>query len=222
MPSSHPQPQPKERRQEPIPAELRNSIKEVWELIHQASHDPDVTLGYDDAIQVAAVCGGRVGGRSRSYVLTYFPSGDAERGRWFLTLHRSEIEDIADGRLTGLAMHCCTAPGCRCKFRESDGLCAYCDYVPDPEFTHLGIMAALPRLEGMGVTGLTAAATRDEVQAVLGPAQESGGGIQDRALGYIKPWVKYHRPEGQIRFEFGRQGVIEAVTFMPTGWRPGT
>jgi hypothetical protein len=37
----------------------------------------------------------------------------------------------------------------------------------------------------------------------------------------IKPWIKYHRPECQLQFEFGRDGVIDAVAFMPAGWRPG-
>lgn len=215
------QPRPKERRRVSIPAELRDSLKEVWELIRRASHDPDIALDYDDSIQVGAVCGGRVGKGSRPYALTYYSSGDTQRGRWFLALHPTEIEDIADGRLTEIVMHCCTAPECRCKFREADGLCCYCDYVPDREYAHLGVGAALPRLEGMGIRGLTATATRDDVLAALGQPQESGGGVRDRVLGYIKPWIKYHRPDGQVRFEFSRQGEIEAVTFMPTDWRPG-
>ena len=53
------QPRPKERRRVSIPAELRDSLKEVWELIRRASHDPDIALDYDDSIQVGAVCGGR-------------------------------------------------------------------------------------------------------------------------------------------------------------------
>jgi hypothetical protein len=125
------QPKAKERRKVAIPADLRDSLREVFELIQQAKHDPDVNLGYDDAIQVGSVCGGRYGKKPRPYVLAYFPQGDGERGRWYLRLHRSEIEDIGDGHLMELVMYCCTSPDCRTKFREADENCSRCDYVED-------------------------------------------------------------------------------------------
>ena len=115
----------------PIPAELRDSLREVFELIRQAKTDPDIVLDFDDAIQVGAVCGGRYGKKPRPYVLTYYPEGDTERGRWFLTLHRAEIEDIGDGLMTEITMHCRTSVDCRCKFREADEHCFYCDYVEE-------------------------------------------------------------------------------------------
>jgi hypothetical protein len=126
-------PKPKERRKVPVPAELRDSLREVFELIQQAKHDPDIVLDYDDAIQVGAVCGGRFGKKPRPYVLTYFPEGDSKRGCWYLTLHRTEIEDISDGRMTELTLFCCTAPDCRCKFREEKENCFFCDYEEDEE-----------------------------------------------------------------------------------------
>ena len=122
------QPKVKDRRKVPIPGELRDSLREVFELIQRARHDPDVNLDFDDAIQVGAVCGGRYGTKQRPFVLTYYPEGDAKRGRWFLTLHRTEIEDIGDGRLTEISMYCCTSPDCRSKFREADDHCGHCDY----------------------------------------------------------------------------------------------
>lgn len=124
-------PKPKDRRKVPIPDELRESLQEVFELIQEARHDPDIMLDFDDAIQVGSVCGGRYGKKPRPYVLTYFPEGDRERGRWVLTLHRTDIEDIADGRMTEITMYCCTSPECRCKFREADEHCFYCDYVDE-------------------------------------------------------------------------------------------
>jgi len=214
------QPKPKEQRRVPIPGELRDSLKEVWEQVQQASHDPDIALDFDDAIQVGAVCGGRVGVGSRPYALTYYPAGDAQRGRWFLKLHPAEIEDIADGSQTEILMHCCTAPGCHCKFREEGELCDDCDYVPDREYAHLAVEDALPRLEEMGIAGLTAVASRDDVLAILGQPQISGGDVQDPVLGYVNPWIKYRRPDGQLRFEFS-QGVIKSVTFMPADWQSG-
>src|SRR5215475_434975 len=89
----------KDRRKVPIPSELRESLREVFELIQEAKRDPDINLDFGDAIQVGAVCGGRYGKKARPYVLTYFPEGDADKGRWFLTLHRTEVEDIGDGRM---------------------------------------------------------------------------------------------------------------------------
>jgi hypothetical protein len=124
-------PKQKEGSRVPIPAELRDSLREVLELIHQARNDPDIVLDFDDAIQVGAVCGGRYGKKPRPYVLTYYPEGDADRGRWFLTLHRTEVEDIADGHMTEITLHCCTSADCRCKFREADEHCFYCDYVDE-------------------------------------------------------------------------------------------
>lgn len=60
------QPRPKERRKVAIPAELRESLREVFELIRRAKTDPDIVLDYDDAIQVGAVCGGRYGEKAAS------------------------------------------------------------------------------------------------------------------------------------------------------------
>src|SRR5436190_18463722 len=111
------QPRPKDRRKVPVPDELRQSLREVFDLIRQAKHDPNIRLDYGDAIQVGAVCGGKYGSKDRPYVLTYFPEGNPDKGRWFLALHRTEIEDIGDGLMTEITMYCCVAPDCECKFR---------------------------------------------------------------------------------------------------------
>jgi hypothetical protein len=121
----------KDRRKVTIPSELRDSLREVHELIQEAKDDPDIRLDFDDAIQIGAVCGGRYGEKRRPYVLTYYPEGDSERGKWFLTLHHTDIEDIADGRMTEITMSCCQSTDCRCKFREPEEHCFYCDYVDD-------------------------------------------------------------------------------------------
>jgi len=125
------QPKQKDRRKVPVPGELRDSLREVYDLILEAKNDPDIKLDFDDAIQVGAVCGGRFGKMQRPYVLTYYPQGDNDKGRWFLTLHRTEIEVIADGRMTDLTMYCCTSADCRCKFREGDEHCFHWDYVDE-------------------------------------------------------------------------------------------
>lgn len=211
---------PRDCRKVAIPDELRDSLRQVWEMVQEAKNDRDINLDYDDAIQVGSVCGGRVGKKSRPYVLTYRPEGDEKRGRWFLTLHRSEIEDIADGVLTEITMYCCTSEGCRCKFREADGFCDVCDKVSDPDYAHLPIEEALPRLEAIGVRGLSATSTRQDVVGILGEPTESGGGVKS-VIGFIKPWIKYHFPERQLRFGFGDQGQVVDVTFLPKDWKPG-
>jgi len=123
------QPRPKDRRKVEIPQELRESLHEVFALIKRAKHDPEISLDYDDAIQTEVLCGGKYGTKQRPFVLTYYPEGQRRTGCWFLTLHRTEIEDIGDGVMTEIAMYCCVSPDCRCKFREQDDTCFYCDYV---------------------------------------------------------------------------------------------
>lgn len=191
------------------------------DLIRNARQDSDLRLDYGDAIQVGRVCGGRIGKKPRPYVLTYYPEGDADRGRWFLTLHRSEIEQIAEGVIVSLSMYCCTSADCRSAFREADGSCTHCDWEPDPDHAHLGIEAAMPRLHRLGIRDVTLASTVDDVVRSLGQPTESGGGQQHEVLGHLGPWIKYHRPECQLRFEFGRQGRVAMVTFLPPHWRPG-
>jgi hypothetical protein len=216
------QPKPKDRRKVPIPAELRDSLHEVFELIQQAKSDPDIRLDYDDAIQVGAVCGGRIGTKPRPYVLTYYPEGDVERGRWFLTLDRTEIEDIGDGQMAETALYCCNSPECRCKFSEADGHCFFCDYVDDPSYGNFAFPEAETRLAQRGVVGLSETSTRDDVIAVLGPPDESGGGMKHPRGGYTWPWIKYRRPDCHLRFEFNKTGVrIRSITIMEKDWEPG-
>jgi hypothetical protein len=127
------QPKPKERRKVSIPGELRDSLREVFELIQEAKHDPHIVLDYGDAIQVGAICGGRIGKKLRPFVFTYFPEEEGKRSRWYLTLDQTEIEDIGAGRMTELTMFCCTSDECRCKFREEKETCFFCDYEADED-----------------------------------------------------------------------------------------
>jgi hypothetical protein len=123
----------KERRLVPIPDDLRESLREVHELIQEAEYDRDIDLDFDDAIQVGNVCGGRVRGRLRPYQLTYYPPGDSRRGRWQLALGEADIEDIADGRMTSIRLYCCVSSDCRSKFSRESDVCFVCDYEDTPE-----------------------------------------------------------------------------------------
>lgn len=215
-------PKPKDRRKVPIPAELRDSLHAVFELIQQAKNDPDIRLDYDDAIQVGAVCGGRYGKKPRSYVLTYYPEGDADRGRWFLTFDRTEIEDIGDGRMAEITLYCCTSPDCRCKFRESDDHCFYCDYADDPNYGTFAFPAAASKLVERGVSGLSENSAKEDVITLLGSPDEFGGGYKQPPLGYIWPWIRYRRPDCQLCFEFNKNNTrIRSITIMEKDWEPG-
>ncbi len=215
-------PKLKDRRKVPIPAELRNSLREVFELIQEARSDPDICLDYDDAIQAGAVCGGRYGKKPRSYVLTYSPKGDAARERWYLTLHRTEIEDIGDGRMVEIALYCCTSPNCRCKFREPDDHCFYCDYADDPNYGTFTFPEAALKLTDRGVAGLSENSTKEDVVGVLGAPDESGGGLKQPRLGYIWPWIRYRRSDCQLRFEFNKNSTrLRSITILEQDWEPG-
>jgi hypothetical protein len=205
----------------PIPEELRESLAEVHAFLEEAERDPDVRLDHGDAIQVGAVCGGRIGRMPRPYVLTYFPERDTRRGRWFLTLHRTEIEDIADGVMTEVAMHCCVSPECRCKFQDPDGNCFFRDYADDPDYGTFAFPEAAAKLERWNVAGIADGATRNDVTTLLGPPDKSGGGETLPAPGYVRPWVEYHRSDCQLRFEFDERGAVLKVTVLDRDREPG-
>ena len=202
-----------------IPAELRESLREAFDLIQQSRNDPDIVLGHDDAIQVGAVCGGRYGKKTRPYVLTYYPEGDTEKGRWFLSLHHTEIEDIGYGRMLDILMYCCQSPDCRCKFREADEHCFYCDYTEGPDFRQFDFPEASERLKQRSLDGISESSTRDDVVARLGPPDNAGGNLMS-PLGYVYPWITYRREDCQIRFEFGNNQRIRNVTIMERKWEP--
>lgn len=121
---------PKDRRKVAIPSDLRESLAEVVELLREAKRNGEPAIDYDDAIQIGSLCGGRVGSKMRPYVFSYTPAGRAPE-RWALNLHRTEINDIADGLMTEILMDCCTAHDCSNQFRETGESCTHCDYEND-------------------------------------------------------------------------------------------
>lgn len=212
------QPRPKLRQATPVPDELRESLREALDLIHESFRDPDVRVDYGDAIQSPRLCGGRVGTEKRPYEFTYDCSAD--RSRWRLAFHPLEIEDIVDGHTTQITLHCCTSAGCGHKSNDPEFLCD-CDYVEDPLFNRFEFPAAIEVLHRLGIDGLTAASTREDVIALLGEPTRTGGGQKHTAIGYIHPWIKYQRPDCQLRFEFHKSTGIRLVTVLPPDWEPG-
>ena len=205
-------PKPKEHRSVPIPDDLRDSLEQVWQIIQEEERDPDLPIDYGDAIQAGNVYGGRVGKGTRPFVLTYSPPGDADRGKWFLTFHPTEIEDIAEGVLSSLPMYCCTSSDCRCKFREPDELCSHCDYEVDPERGTFVVPEAISRLEALGVRGLSESSSLEDVKRILGQPFRTGGGDVVHGL-TVHPWAKFRFGGRKIHVAFWtKSGRIKEVT----------
>jgi hypothetical protein len=214
------QPKPKGRRKVPIPAELRDAMRQVLDLIDQARREPDIHLDYGDAIQIGPLCGGRYQKKPGRYELNHHPQGDRAKGWWRLDVHRCDIEDIAECRLAEITMYCCTAPDCGAMFNRADGHCR-CDYIKDPDYGTFDFPEAAEKLKQRGVASVTATSTREDVVAALGPPDKAGGDITDQVLGYIWPWIRYHRDDCQLRFEFDGEQRIRNITVLEKDWEPG-
>ena len=179
--------------------------------------DPDIALDFDDAIQVAAICGGRVGNVPRPYELTYYASsGD----RWELALSALEIADIADGHMGALVLHCCSDESCDAKFATPDGTCSRCDYFEDSRFGSFVGSEAAARLRDAGVPE-SAALTREGITLSLGEPDATGGGTPLSEKRYVPPWIKYRLEDRQLHIAFDEEGIVQKVTVMEKDWRPG-
>lgn len=213
------QPKPKDRRKVRIPDELREALGEVLHIIKEARRDPQVSLDFDDAIQVDPLCGGRYQKKPSRYHLRYW-CGDPANGRaWDLELGDLEIEDIASGWATELTLYCCVSPGCGHRSNKAGRYCD-CDYERDRSFGTFPFPEAHEVVRRLGITGISESSTREDVFAALGPAGEVGGG-ETSQYGYIWPWVKYRRADCQIRFEFGKNGQIRSISVMDKDWKAG-
>jgi hypothetical protein len=207
-----PEPKPKVKRAVEVPSDLRLGLATAVEMIDSAVHDPDVRVDFDDAIQAPRLCGGKTGKKSRPYHFTYFPVESDRGARWDLQLAELEIRDIAEGFRTSLSLYCCADAACQFRASSTDALCSACDYVPDEQFAHLSLRSAGERLRGLGLPDLPPDSTMAVLIGALGEPDERGGGADHAALGRIPAWVKYRRPEAQVRFEFDDQGRIAWLT----------
>ena len=214
------QPKPKERRTVSIPHELRDSLREAYEIIRAAKNDPDISIDFDDAIQTPHLCGGKTGEKPRPFQFTYYHSENDRTANWQLALHRLEIEDIADGRMTEMSLYCCTSPGCGHKSRDSEDLCD-CDYFEDPNYGTIDFPAARDVLAHWGVSGIDESSGQSDVIEQLGKPSQAGGD-EVRTFGYIWPWIKYLRTDCQLRFEFNKtRERLRNISVMDADWEPG-
>lgn len=215
------QPRPKRQELTPIPDALRESLRDAWYFIRESETDPTIQVDYDDAIQITNLCGGRTGEGKRPFEFTYYHQDEnGTTSNWYLALHSLEIEDIADGVLTSIKLYVCETPVCGHKSSDPNDTCE-CDYIDDPHFGNIPFPAASATLAQLGIDGITADSNKVEVIRVLGKPSESGGGVKHSSLGYISPWIKYHRPDCQLHFEFGKTGKVHQITVMEPDWEPG-
>lgn len=84
-----------------IPAELRTDMQAVCEYLDEVGDDPDENIDFDDAIQIGALCGGRIDRRRKLFFFSYhLPNGDV----WDFKVPRTILDAIADGSLKQLTV----------------------------------------------------------------------------------------------------------------------
>ncbi|MEM9905877.1 MAG: hypothetical protein AAF921_12725 [Cyanobacteria bacterium P01_D01_bin.44] len=96
-----------------------------------------------------------------------------------------------------------------------------CDYIDDPHYGNIYFPTAATTLKHLGISGITANSTKQDVIDILGEPTKIGGGITHREIGCISPWIKYHRPDCQLNFEFQEDKGIRMISVLEPGWEPG-
>ena len=82
-----------------ITEELRNDMQQVCEYIDEVGDDPDENIDFDDAIQIASLCGGRINRKQDLYLFSYhLDNGDV----WQFRVKRNALDAIADGDMQSL------------------------------------------------------------------------------------------------------------------------
>jgi hypothetical protein len=76
-------------------------------------------------------------------------------------------------------------------------------------------------LRELGIKNITANSTKKEVIQLLGKPDKTGGGNKLSVLGYVDPWIKYNRPDCQLRFAFDKDKAVKLVTLLEPDWEPG-
>jgi hypothetical protein len=82
-----------------VTEELRNDMKQVCDYIDEVADEPDENIDFDDAIQIASLCGGRINRKQDLFLFSYhLDNGDV----WQFRVKRTILEAIADGGLQTL------------------------------------------------------------------------------------------------------------------------
>jgi hypothetical protein len=121
-------PQPKELRTLAMPADLREFLVGVDELI--GAEDELATTESDDLLQCERAYGGLLDKGGFRYGFTYFPDKGI-RHKWEFCLSAYQINAVAAGGLSTLDLWCCTSPDCKSGFEDKAETCFYCDYIEE-------------------------------------------------------------------------------------------
>lgn len=179
-----------------IPAALRAFLADVSEMIR--AEDDAAKIVSDDLLQCKRGYGGlRPDGQ---FAFVFFP---AKETRWEFCLLADEIDEIGSGHRATLRVHLPVAP------------------LLEPwSLSNLDLPQGLAKLATLGVTGINAQSTRDQIVAVLGAPAAQGVPSSPPAQGKAPPWIKYHLPPCQVHFEFSHAGKLRRISFMPRDWKP--
>lgn len=209
---------PKAKQVVLIPDDLATFLRDVYARIE--ADDDAATIESDDLLQCEIAYGGLIETGGNQYGFTYFPE-KGTRQKWELALDTVDIANIAEGSITTLTLWGCQSEACHCLFADSEEACFYCDYVDDDRYGNFSVQDAIPRLRAEGIDGLTEHSSRDDIIAILGPPDESGGGVEGHP-GFIYPWIKYLREACQIHFGLSKNGGrLKNVNILPKDWKAG-
>jgi hypothetical protein len=112
-------------KQFPIPPDLIDFLRDVHDMIECGDEATQMACG--DALQCRTAYGSVTEENGDRFEFTYFP-GQGVRNKWIFELSKSEIQEVAEGDRTVLAMWACRSDQCGSAFQKPDALCFYCDY----------------------------------------------------------------------------------------------
>jgi hypothetical protein len=82
-----------------VTEELRTDMQQVCDYLDEVADDVDENIDYDDAIQIASLCGGRINRKQDLYLFShYLKNGDV----WQFRVKRTILEALAEGGLRTL------------------------------------------------------------------------------------------------------------------------
>ena len=122
-------PNPKKLTQVEVPADLRQFLEEVADLIE--ARDESTLIESDDLLQCEFAYGGLIEEGAPVYGFTYFPRKAVSRKTWELEFSAHEISEIADRSIDKLELWACEDESCGSMFSSANYLCSDCDYVDD-------------------------------------------------------------------------------------------
>jgi hypothetical protein len=118
--------------QEAIPKGFAAFMKDAANLIEAG--DDATTMESDDLLQVRGTCfcyGGLVDANAEMFAFCYFPKQDLPEEEpvpeWEIYITKAQIQEVASGKLTELALWRCADQQCESRFSSAKSYCPHCD-----------------------------------------------------------------------------------------------